>query len=661
MADLTIRVDDCPPGDLGAAQVTLAMFAEALDRSARFVASGDADLVYSPTPPDAGIWIPMVTGPPLAGPITRQTVAGLTLAEAPIASGEPIPGDIVRSAQALLGDSLRSPHSEPGVEGYVDVLRTLLRGRPPTHWGLTLALDATAARPSELLAAIEAAAMRGLALTAVFGVSGRKRSRLARAVIASGGEVALDVTGLRDGGLAAAVSDLSEEAGAAVRVARGHLDPASLAAVGIERLICGQPGLGFAMARPFPLAVGGALRVVPNLPATAEALEDVRRAGGHAALGLTNATWLLVDEAITRGARVGPLLPGVSEPAGRLDGTSVLHLTSVHRPRDVRIFHKEVAALRSAGADARVLALAEPQRRLARIAAGWRLVKSARRTGADIYHVHDPELLPAAVLLAWRTGRPVIYDAHEYLGETTKTKRWLPARLRAPMAVVAERAEQILAGRLSATVTANEDLAARFAASGSRAVSVNNSPLASSFAEPNPPTGRTVLYVGGLGPLRGLPLMKRAFPLVQVEGAQLMLVGPGDPGDLPNDVRHLGVVDHAEIAALLAEAAVAWIPLQRHGNYDRAVPTKLIEAMAAGRPVVVSDLPRMAAIVRSARCGIVVTPDDPEAHAAAIRQLLEHPDRAAQMGTAGRQAFLDHFAFEGQAAKLVGLYREVLR
>ncbi len=661
MTDLTIRVDACPPGDLNAAQATLSMFAEALGRSPRFVATGGADLVYSPTQPGTGIWIPMLGGPPPTQPITRQTVAGLTFAEAPVASGGPIPGDIVRSAQALLSDSLCSPHNQPAVEGYVDVLRTLLRGRPPTQWGLTLIFDATTAGPSELLAAIEAAAMRGLALTAVFGVSGRKRSRQARAVIASGGEVALDLPGIHDATLAAAFDDLSEEAGADVRVGRGHFDPARLAVVGIERLICGRPGLGFAMARPFPLASGGAIRVVPNLPATAEAIESVRRAGGHAALRLTGTTWPLVDEAIARGARVGPLLPGVPEPAGRLDGTSVLHLTSVHRPRDVRIFHKEVTALRSAGADARVLALAEPQRRLARIAAGWRLVESARRAGADIYHVHDPELLPAAVLLAWRTRRPVIYDAHEYLGETTKTKRWLPTRLRAPLAVVAERAEQILAGRLRATVTANEDLAARFAASGSRAVSVNNSPLASSFAEPTPPTGQTVLYVGGLGPLRGLPLMKRAFPLVQVEGGQLVLVGPGDPGELPDGVRHLGVVDHAEIAALLAGAAVAWIPLQRHGNYDRAVPTKLIEAMAAGRPVVVSDLPRMAAIVRSARCGIVVTPDDPEAHAAAIRQLLEHPDQAAQMGAAGRRAFLDHFAFEGQAAKLVGLYREVLR
>ena len=103
---------------------------------------------------------------------------------------------------------------------------------------------------------------------------------------------------------------------------------------------------------------------------------------------------------------------------------------------------------------------------------------------------------------------------------------------------------------------------------------------------------------------------------------------------------------------LLARASVAWIPLRRHGNYDRAVPTKLVEAMAMGRPVVASDLPRMAAIVRSTGCGIVVPADDPAAHAEAIRSLLDDPDRARRMGEAGRRAFLEGLTFEREADAL---------
>jgi glycosyltransferase involved in cell wall biosynthesis len=279
----------------------------------------------------------------------------------------------------------------------------------------------------------------------------------------------------------------------------------------------------------------------------------------------------------------------------------------------------------------------------------------------DLYHVHDPELIPAALWLARVTGRPVVYDVHEYLGHTARTKAWLPAPLRAAVAALAERAERAGARRLAAAVTANEDLAARMAAAGARAVSVANYPLASRFPPAGPPEAPIALYVGGLRPRRGLDLMLEAFPLVRTPGARLLLVGPGDPGALPPGVEHLGTVDHSQVPALLARAALAWVPLQRHGNYDRAVPTKLVEAMAAARPVVASDLPRMAALVRAAGCGILVPPDDPGAHAAALDRLLGDPQEAARMGAAGRRAFLAGLTFEGQAARLTALYNELVR
>jgi glycosyltransferase involved in cell wall biosynthesis len=198
------------------------------------------------------------------------------------------------------------------------------------------------------------------------------------------------------------------------------------------------------------------------------------------------------------------------------------------------------------------------------------------------------------------------------------------------------------------------------AAAGARAVSVANYPRSSRFPPPDPPAEPIALYVGGLGRRRGLDVMLEAFPRVQAPGARLLLVGPGDPGALPPRVEHLGTVDHSQVPDLLRRAALAWVPLQRHGNYDRAVPTKLVEAMAAARPVVASDLPRMAALVRAAGCGLLVPPDDPEAHAAALDRLLGDPEEARRLGEAGRRAFLAGLSFEGEAAKLTALYAELL-
>ena len=539
----------------------------------------------------------------------------------------------------------------------------------------------------------------------------RRRPALAAAVRAAGGEVGLHAafaSSERPEALRAELASLRAEAGPVTGVRfhylrfRYHETVRSLEAAGLDYdaslAFSEAPGFAAGLARPFhPWLVGeerpARVTLLPlavmdttlhsHLALDAEAaharalrvLERVRAAGGRASL-LWHNTYLaddrapgygdlwgaLLDDLAARGARLGPAgHPPAAPPAPRLDGVRALHLTTVHGARDVRIFHKEVAALRAAGADARVLAPARPLRRTRRLAAGWRLAREARRREADVYHVHDPELLPAALWLARASGRPVLYDVHEYLGQTTRTKHWIPGPVRRPAALAVEGLEGRFARRLAGAVAVNEDLAARLAAEGVRAVTVTNAPWATSFREPAPlPHEPVVLYVGGLGPRRGLDLMLAAFPRVAVPGARLVLAGPGDPGPLPAGVEHIGPVDHGAVPALLALAAVAWVPLQRHGNYDRAVPTKLVEAMAAARPVVASDLARMAALVRAAACGIVVPPDDPHAHAEALTRLLSDRREAARLGAAGRRAFLDGLTFEAQAGRLAALYADVV-
>ena len=539
----------------------------------------------------------------------------------------------------------------------------------------------------------------------------RERPALAAAVRAAGAEVGLHASfgSSEDGGaLAAELAGLRAEVGPVEGVRfhylrfRYHQTVRWLEAAGARYDsslgFSEAPGFAAGIARPYrPYLVGeerpARLTLLPlavmdttlhshlGLDAAAAreralaVLDRVRACGGRAAL-LWHNTYLaddrapgygplwgeLLDDLIARGATLGPAgSPAPAAGGARLDGRRVVHLTSVHRPRDVRIFHKEARAGAGAGAGAWVGAPSTPIPRERRLAAGWRLARAARARDADLYHVHDPELLPAALWLARTSGSPVVYDVHEYLGQTTRTKRWIPGPLRRPLARVVERAERRAARRLDGVVTANEDLAARFAADGARAVSVTNSPWSDAFPAPAPvPDAPVVLYVGGLGPLRGLEVMRAAFPRVGVPGARLVLAGPGDPGDLPPGAEAIGVVDHSAVPGLLAAARVAWIPLQRHGNYDRAVPTKLVEAMAAGRPVVASDLGRMGAMVRAAGCGVVVPPADVDAHAEALRRLLSDPDEAARMGAAGRAAFVEGLGFESQAKGLTELYAELL-
>jgi glycosyltransferase involved in cell wall biosynthesis len=769
---LRIRVE-CPrPAFTPRARYVLETFAGALGARATWT-DGEADITYAPERPGAGIWIP-ADGRAQAffegtDPFPSRAVhraRGLDLLFPPTHPGEAIPGDIVAGAFFLLSrwdehhvpvrDRLgRMPLSagafgqiaglsvdDPAVETYLDALRAGLRLRPPAAWSIALThvVDDLRMRTPARLAALargrgarvlarsligpdpwdnlpdvlETTWRRGMRSTVFLpaaGIAPERARRLAAAVRAGGGEVALSASaGAAEDWwrLAEELAELRGEDGPlqgvhlpALRL--GHQETlrrleAAGAAYMCDPVFGEVSGFATGLARPhrpylidddrpadllsIPLAAGDAslaAECAGDPDAARERalglLERVRRSGGRVALMWRTTTiadrfgpawrhlWSdLIEEAGRDGARLGPAGHADPLPAGgRLDGRRVMHLTTVHRPRDVRIFHKEGRALARAGARATVAAPARRLTRATRPLAGWRLMAEARRRGADLYHVHDPELLPAALWLSRSTGAPVIYDVHEYLGQTARTKAWLPSALRLPIAVAAERVERLAGRRLAAVVTSNEDLAARFAADGARAVSVANSPWSDSFPEPAPPSGEpVVLYVGGIGPLRGLELMRTAFPMVEVPGARLVLAGPGDPGELPGNIEHLGVVDHSAVPGLLADAAVAWIPLQRHGNYDRAVPTKLIEAMAAGRPVVTSDLGRTSAIVRAAGCGIIVPAADAAAHAHALSHLLANPDRAAAMGAAGRRAFLEGLDFDTEARSLTALYAEIL-
>ncbi len=538
----------------------------------------------------------------------------------------------------------------------------------------------------------------------------RERRRWAAAVRAAGGEVGLHASfaSADDGeALVAELARLRAEVGDVCGVRfhylrfRYHETVRWLERAGVDYDaslgFSEAPGFAAGLARPFrPYLVGeerpARLLLLPlavmdttlhghlGLDA-AEAVERamgvlgaVREAGGRASLLWHNtfladdrapgygAAWLRLLEGLAAdGATLGPAAPP-SEPGAGLAGLRALHLTTVHGPMDVRIFHKEARALARAGARAETLAPRKRLPRARRPLAAVRLARSARARDADVYHLHDPELLPIGLWLARTTGRAVIYDAHEYLESTVRTKRWIPVALRRPAAALSGRAERALAQRLDGVVAANGDLAARFAAAGAtEAVAVTNAPWGADFPAPLPlPVDPIVLYVGGLGPLRGLPVMKEAFLRLEVPRAKLLLAGPGEPGALPPGVEALGPVSPAAVPSLLAAARVGWVPLQRHGNYDRAVPTKLVEAMAAGRPVVASDLGTMSFIVRAAGCGLVVPPDDPDAHAEALRLLLTDDALAQRMGSAGREAVeRGGLVFEREAGRLSALYARV--
>lgn len=259
---------------------------------------------------------------------------------------------------------------------------------------------------------------------------------------------------------------------------------------------------------------------------------------------------------------------------------------------------------------------------------------------ADLYHGMAYMAIPIALALARRTDGRVIYDARDIYLEARNL-----ARLRGPARWLIARGERSWARRADRVITVNDAyadvLAARFGIA--RPLVVMNCSFRYDPPWPRPrrfherlglpPDQQILLYHGGFFPERGLEQLLAAVPRLP-DMAEVVLMGYGvleaelrrraNEPPLAGRVHVLPAVQPEVLHDWVASADVVAMLIQPSTlNHRLTTPNKLFEAMAAGVPVVASDLPGMAGIVRETGCGLLVAPDDPIGAAEAISSLLE--------------------------------------
>lgn len=363
----------------------------------------------------------------------------------------------------------------------------------------------------------------------------------------------------------------------------------------------------------------------------------------------------------------------------------VAHLTSVHRPSDTRIAHRECATLSDAGYDVVLIApgsgrgvprgvrfrgVEPPRNRFERVTRTmFRIYRIALAERADIYHFHDPELMLLGLLLRLR-GKEVIFDVHEDIPRDILDKPWIPRLLRRPTSLAATAALRVLQRGYSGIVAATPAIAQTYA--HPRKVVVANYPsvdeLTGKAQRPMEQRERCVVYVGEISRLRGGVEMVRAIGALQ-GAVRLLLVGPFEDEDLKQEVcklpgwkyvDYLGPRHRSDLPEILGSGRGGLLLMLPAENHYDAMPTKVFEYMAAGLPVIVSDaVPLSAEIVQRHQCGIVVNPRSEDAVATAIRVLVDDPDQAQAMGARGRAAALEHYQWATEGSKLTSLYAQI--
>ncbi len=298
-----------------------------------------------------------------------------------------------------------------------------------------------------------------------------------------------------------------------------------------------------------------------------------------------------------------------------------------------------------------------------------RIMRKALEVGADIYHLHDPELLPVGLKLKHR-GKKVVFDAHEDVPKQILSKHYLHPWVRGILSWGFAHFEHYACKRFDGVVTATPFIRDKFLPINSRSVDINNFPMIGELESPMPwgEKADEVCYVGSIAQIRGIRELVRAMESTRTP-VRLNLVGAFAEAQVETEVRKYpgwgkvnahGVRGRPGVREVLGRSVAGMVLLHPAPNYLDALPIKMFEYMSAGIPVISSDFDLWRTIVQESQCGLCVDPMNPTAIASAIDHLVSHRDEAEKMGENGRQAVLSRYNWGREEAKLIEFYDQLL-
>lgn len=365
----------------------------------------------------------------------------------------------------------------------------------------------------------------------------------------------------------------------------------------------------------------------------------------------------------------------------------VCHLTSVHPAKDGRIFYKECTSLANAGYDVtlvvagaedeicngvKIVGVPKSEGRLGRMFVTTRNVyKKAIQIDADVYHLHDPELIPIGLKLK-RRGKKVMFDSHEDYTSNIKEKPYFQPWIAKSIAVLYAGYEKHSLRRFDGLISVTPHLTDRLKAINSKIYQITNyKKVYDKDLKTNKAMEKRLSSVAFVGPIRNQWCVKEIIESLS-EDTSLMLAGPAEIDYLDQikklsnwaKVNYMGKVGPKDVEGIYKSCSLGFALLRYSlavgNNMGTLGNTKIFEIMGAGVPVICTDFILWKNIIKKYKCGICINPTDITAIKDAVKFLLGNPEEAKRMGENGRKAVESEFNWESQEKILLEMYKDVL-
>lgn len=367
----------------------------------------------------------------------------------------------------------------------------------------------------------------------------------------------------------------------------------------------------------------------------------------------------------------------------------IVHLSTVHNPHDTRILYRECFSLKEAGNQVTLLACSNkplsiseinvitfptPKNRVVRMTfTAFKLLKQAIELDADIYHFHDPELIPWMILLKIIKRKRIIFDVHENIIGSLTDREWIPKPF-LPLILNSAKLFLPILMKPFQIIFAERSYPKIYPWITDYAV-ICNFPKTAYFPKENVEKFPTfsIVYIGGITIPRGIVEILDALKTLQDRNQEInfYLIGKVHlPNHLTLDqlieerslknVSFLGYTPQPEALKTIARCHLGLAILHPVPNYLISYPTKIFEYMGCGVPFITSNFPLYRQITEKWQCGATVSPRNPKQIADLIESLMKKTDELTQMGERGRQAIAKEFDWSLEEKKLISFYHKLL-